>query len=199
MTMLAAQFSPGPDMLLLLKNAVNHPLHAGLMTVAGISAGLCVHCAVALLGLAAVFKAHPAAFRILTWGGAAYLAWIALRLLWSLRSRAASPAAEGETGFDAPLTAAGAFLQGFLTNITNAKAFLFLSAFMAAGMEGGGTERKWMLAGIVVIQALVFWSLFVRLLKHPGIQRLYRRAEWGLNAVFGILLLALAVRVALGD
>ena len=32
--LLLAQFSPGPDMLLLLKNAVNHPLRAGLWTVA---------------------------------------------------------------------------------------------------------------------------------------------------------------------
>ena len=52
--MVIGQFSPGPDMLLLTKNALNHTFRAALFTVAGITTGIVVHTLVALTGLGLV-------------------------------------------------------------------------------------------------------------------------------------------------
>lgn len=196
LTMLAAQFSPGPDMLLLLKNAVNHPLRAGILTVLGIAAGLLVHTTVACLGLAAVFKSNPLAFRLFTWTGAAYLIYVALRILLSLRQQS-QPGTITETAGEHPISDGEAFRQGLLTNLTNAKAFLFLASFLAASLSvDSSSTRKWVLGAIIIGQALVFWSLFVWLLRRRVIRAAYLRAERPLNLAFALLLILIAIRVA---
>lgn len=196
LTMLAAQFAPGPDMILLLKCAVNHPLRAGLLTVLGIVLGLSIHSAVAALGLGVLLQANPLVFRGLMLVGAIYLLWLAGKLLLSLRS--AAPATTAATTTVGTLSDGGAFLQGFLTNITNAKAFLFLTSFIAAGLrDDSGPGRKWLLVGIIIGQALVGWSLFLWLLKRPVLMRQYLRLQMPLNALFGILLLAIALQMML--
>lgn len=195
LTMLAAQFSPGPDMLLLLKAAVNHPLRGGLFIVLGIVAGLSIHCAVAALGLSAIIQANPVAFQIMMICGAIYLSWIAYKLFRSLRSEPAEPLLTSNGGHE--ISDGGAFLQGFLTNITNAKAFLFLTSFIASGLrDDPGPGRKWLLIGIIIGQALVGWSLFLWLLKRPLLRHGYLKLERPLNAVFAVLLLAIASQMA---
>jgi threonine/homoserine/homoserine lactone efflux protein len=198
LTMLAAQFSPGPDMLLLLRSAVNHPLQAGLWTVLGISCGLLVHCAVTLIGLAAILMGNPKFYLAFCLAGAGYLLWIAWNLFLSLR-RPVVPATENPVEpTTAPLTItnAAAFRQGLLTNLTNAKALVFLASFLAAGLQRSQAwPHKSMLVVIIVGQALVFWSLFVWLLKRPAVLGLYLRSQNILNALFCILLVLLAGRV----
>ena len=49
--MLVGQLSPGPDMLLILKNSFNHNLRAALFTIAGIITGIVIHTTIALTGL----------------------------------------------------------------------------------------------------------------------------------------------------
>lgn len=197
LTMLAAQFSPGPDMLLLLKAAVNHSLRAGLLIILGIVSGLAIHCTVGALGLSALLTTHPGAFRGLLVVGGFYLGWLGVKLLLSLREAPAPPHLIC-TGPKA-LSDKAAFLQGFLTNLTNLKAFLFLTSFITAGLRDDPSAlRKWLLVGIILGQALVGWSLFLWLLQRPALSQRYQKLERPLNAVFGILLLCLAVQM-MGD
>ena len=51
--MLLGQFSPGPDFLLILKNALNHGRKAAFFSAAGISLGLIIHTTLAIAGLGA--------------------------------------------------------------------------------------------------------------------------------------------------
>jgi len=196
--MLAAQFSPGPDMLLLLKNAVNHPRRAGLWTVAGIVAGLTIHTTLALTGVSLILKTSPAAANAVSVAGGLYLGWLAFLLL---RSAVRQPApADAETGNKAevPLPGRAAFLQGLLTNLLNPKAALFLISVLATWTaEDSGAGHKLALAGIILGQALVFWSLFVWLLKRPPVRRRYLRSGRVLNAIFGLGLAVIAVLAVL--
>lgn len=193
--MLMAQFSPGPDMLLLLKNAVNHPLRAGLWTVAGIAAGLVVHTTLALTGLSLIIRDSPLAGRILHLCAGLYLGWLAFQLLSSLRHlkrRREVAAARGHQ--ERPLSDAAAFSQGLITNLLNPKAALFLLGVLAAAMgTDSSLQRKLIFGGIIVGQALLFWSLFVWLLKRPAVRSLYLAGEGILNLLFGLGLAFLAV------
>lgn len=192
--MLLAQFSPGPDMLLLLKNAVNHPLRAGLWTVAGIAAGLIVHSTLALTGLSIIVRDSATAARILNLCGGLYLGWLAVQLLASVRRRPAPESAAGAAGSETPLSGSAAFSQGLITNLLNPKAAIFLLSVLAASAgPGSSTGRKLAFAGIIIGQALVFWSLFVWLLKRPPVRRLYLSSERALNLLFGLGLAALAI------
>ncbi len=193
--MLLAQFSPGPDMLLLLKNAVNHPLRAGLLTVAGIVLGLCVHTTLAVTGLAVIFHESPMAARLLGMGGGLYLAWLSFQLLRSVYRRpTAETVAARASGVETPLPDRAAFLQGLITNLLNPKAVLFLLSVLTLNIgPGSSVARKLAFASIIIGQAIVFWSLFVWLLKRPAVRSRYLSAERPLNFLFGLALAAWAV------
>jgi len=196
--MLLAQFSPGPDMLLLLKNAVNHPLRAGLWTVAGIAVGLMVHTTLALTGLSIIIRDSATAARVLNLAGGLYLGWLAFQLLASVCRRPVPESVAGVARTETPLSRSAAFSQGLITNLLNPKAAIFILSVLAASAgPGSSTGRKLAFAGIIVGQALVFWSLFVWLLKRPRVRRLYLSSERALNLLFGLGLAALAVTAVL--
>ena len=192
--MLLAQFSPGPDMLLLLKNAVNHPLRAGLWTVAGIVVGLAVHTTLALTGVSLIIRDSATAAAALNICGGLYLAWLAWQLLRSVFQSAAVTTGDQPASGVTPLHGRAAFLQGLITNLLNPKAALFLLGVLAACAGPGTTlPHKLGYAAIILGQALVFWSLFVRLLQHPPVRRLYLHSQRLLNLLFGLGLAALAL------
>ena len=197
--MLLGQFSPGPDMLLLLKNAVNRDLRAGLWTVAGIATGLSVHTTLALTGLAMVFNQSPMAGRILGLAGGIYLGWLAFQLLRSVSCNASGNALDPAASPANTLAPRAAFAQGLITNLLNPKAAVFLLSVLAAGLERDpSAARKLSFAAIIIGQALVFWSLFVWLLQRPVVRRHYRNSERWLNLLFGLGLAGLAIAAGAG-
>ena len=185
-------------MLLLLKNAVNHPLRAGLWTVAGIALGLTVHTTLALTGLSIIIRDSATAARILNLCGGLYLGWLSFQLLASVIRRPAPESVNGIARTETPLSRKAAFSQGLITNLLNPKAAIFLLGVLAlyAG-PGSSIARRLGFAAIIVGQALVFWSLFVWLLKRPPVRRLYLSSERILNCLFGLGLAALAVTAIL--
>ena len=197
--MLLGQFSPGPDMLLLLKNAVNRDLRAGLWTVAGIATGLSVHTTLALTGLAVVFNQSPLAGRVLGIAGGIYLGWLAWQLLRSVFRSGPGTSPDPAASPAVALSPRAAFAQGLITNLLNPKAAVFLLSVLAAGIERDpSVTRKLILAAIIVGQALVFWSLFVWLLQRPVVRRHYRNSERALNLLFGLGLAGLAIAAIIG-
>ena len=192
--MLLAQFSPGPDMLLLLKCAVNHRMRAGLWTIVGIATGLLFHTTIAVTGLAIVFQRSPHAARILSTAGGLYLGWLSWQLLRGVIFHAAADAYASKSEGAMTLSDAGAFRQGLLTNLLNPKAALFLFSALASALERDpSTTQKVIYTVIIVGQALLFWSLFVWLLHWPAVRNLYRNSERWLNLLFGLGLGGLAL------
>ncbi len=185
--MWAAQFSPGPDMLLLMKNTLANSRRAGLGTMAGIVCGLVVHCSVVLGGMTAVLRSHPQAFTGLRIAGGLYLCYLGGKLLWSVWKRPAagsSGVGEGALGFR------GAFMQGLLTNLLNVKAVLFLIGALAVFHPPGSPPwLKWALGGIVIGQAVAGWSVFVCLLGWAPLRTWFLRRQQPWNAVFGVFLM----------
>ena len=187
--MWAAQFSPGPDMLLLLKNAVTQSRAAALGTVAGIVCGLGLWCALILSGLAVLLRETPGLFQWLRIAGGAYLVWLGVRLLLSVR--APSHRRRAPSGDCSALGFGGGFMQGLTTNLLNAKAVLFLlGSFAVFHPPGSPPWLKWALGGIILGQAAVGWSLFVCLLGWPPLRTWFLRWQRPWNAVFGVLLVA---------
>src|SRR5687768_4823771 len=74
--------TPGPNLLYLISRTLCQGRAAGIVSLAGTTAGFSVHIVAAALGLSAVFVAVPLAYDALRWAGAAYLlylAWDAIR------------------------------------------------------------------------------------------------------------------------
>ena len=79
--MALGQFSPGPDMLLLTRTSLAHGRAAGWWTTVGITTGLCLHAAVAILGMAYVMARGGWLAAGLRYAAAAYLGWLSFGLL----------------------------------------------------------------------------------------------------------------------
>ena len=114
--------APGPDIVFLVSQGVRRGARAGLSTAMGLATGNLVHTLFAALGISAVFQTSAIAFNLLKYAGAAYLlflAWKIMRTTAVLRMNELAP--------EAPRSL---FWRGFLMNVLNPKVALFFLAFL---------------------------------------------------------------------
>ena len=117
-----AMVSPGPDFVLVVKNAARHSRQAALMTTLGINLGIAVHMSYCILGLALIIAQTPWLFGLLKYAGAGYLIWIGVQALFSR----ADALGDGPTAHPRqPVSLRRAFWEGLLCNLLNPKATLF--------------------------------------------------------------------------
>lgn len=163
---LLLNLTPGPDIFYILSHSLRQGARGGLVAALGICLGCCVHVLAATAGVSAVLAASSAAFNLLKWLGAAYLAWIGVRMLLSvLRQPVVGRSAlahELRTAGPQPGPGLAAiFRRGFLTNVLNPKVALFFLAFVpqfiAPGTPAG--ERPWVFLALGLL--FTFNSLWV--------------------------------------
>ncbi|MFI6601388.1 LysE family translocator [Nonomuraea sp. NPDC050536] len=117
-------FTPGPDFLYIVARSLGQGRRAGLTAVAGICSGYVIHSVLAAAGLVALLRAVPAALPIIRYGGAAYLAFLAIRTLLTLRRSGTVP---GEL---APESTRTVLRQSLLTALLNPKGLLLYLSLM---------------------------------------------------------------------
>ena len=195
--MFLGQLSPGPDMLLVLKNSLNHNLRAALFTIAGITGGIVIHTTIALTGLAVIFSESSTAYQVLRYGGAAYLFYLGIRLLLSAISGRGKPKVDLQ-GSGAPLSDSAAFTQGFATNILNPKIIIIISSILLMFLGTDSTIGERISYGVIlVVEGVVVWIVIAFLLQTQRAKNQFFRWRDPINATFGILLIALAIRTLL--
>ena len=110
---------PGPGNLALITSTGKGGLRGGMGATLGVMVGDQVLMWMAVAGVAAVLTAYPAAFSAVQWLGAAYLAYLGVRMVL------AKPG-------DAPvlnIRAGHYFRQAFMITLLNPKAIVFYMAF----------------------------------------------------------------------
>jgi len=185
-------FAPGPDNLFVLMQSASQGRKTGLSVVLGLCTGLIVHTAAVTFGLAAVFAASAAAFTILKFLGAgymAYLAWQAYRAPVGLEMKQ-----QRTTG-----SAWRLYVRGIVMNLTNPKVVLFFLAFLPQFVrpELGSVALQLAWFGFLFIVAtLIAFSLIAYLAGYIG-ERLRRseRAQQLLNRAAAFVFAGLAVRL----
>jgi threonine/homoserine/homoserine lactone efflux protein len=119
-TVLPLVFTPGPDILFIVSQALSRGRSAALRANLGILAGYAVHGILAAFGVAALVAASPLLFNTLRWIGVAYIGYLAVKLLRSAL-KAGQP-------LSVPHAASNLFSKGFLTSFFNPKGLMvFLS------------------------------------------------------------------------
>jgi RhtB (resistance to homoserine/threonine) family protein len=186
---------PGPDMALVLRNGLRGGRRTALATALGINTGLVVWALAAALGIAALMQASATAFTLLKLAGAAYLAYLGVRLLLdSFRARGPGPAVAALP----PLTARAALRQGLLTNLLNPKVAVVYTTLIPQFVEpgAGAAARTLLLAAIFVLMGLLWLTGYA--LAVAGVGRVLARPavlSWVERAT-GAVLVALGVRLA---
>lgn len=184
--------SPGPSLAMVLRHTLGGGRAPGV--VAGLSHALGVgfYALLTVWGLGALIVRQPMLFQVITWGGAAYLAWLGIRALRAGRGGALQADV-------ATTTRRQAARDGVLVALGNPKLILFfialLSQFVTPDMTLAGQA-------LIVLTAMVIdgaWYVLVALgLSHSRVLPwLQAHAHW-INRATGILLLALAARVVSG-
>jgi threonine/homoserine/homoserine lactone efflux protein len=112
--------TPGQDTALTIRNTLVGDRTTGAATAGGVAAGQAVWTIATSAGLAVVLMASAPLFLAIRLAGAAYLIYLGIRaLILPAKSRSGGEAVGG-----APLRRT-AFLQGFLSNLSNAKMVAF--------------------------------------------------------------------------
>jgi threonine/homoserine/homoserine lactone efflux protein len=192
---LALNLTPGADMTYTIARAAAQGRWAGYASALGIGLGCFVHTAAAAAGLAALLQAHPAAFVAIKWLGAAYLLYLAAKLLM------AKPQAGG-----ADLPARGharVFWEATLVNVLNPKVAIFMLAFLPQFVDParGPVWAQMLILGSLLNVGGILINSTVASLVGLGAQRIQRstRLQRTMNLVSGTLLGGLAVRLALTE
>lgn len=188
---------PGPDQVLITRNALAGGLWGGLLTLVGGALGLTVHASAAALGLSALLLASSTAFTVLKIVGVAYLLWLGLQTLRAARRSRREPVEDGAAV--APQRRWAYLRQGFLSNALNPKVALFFVTFLPQFLptDSGSPRAEALLLSAVFALLYVSWfSAYVMLVERFG--RWLRRptVKARIEQVTGLALVTFAVRLA---
>ena len=187
-----AMVSPGPDMVLVLRNTFVSGRRAGLQTSMGILSGNLVHITYCVLGIGLLISQSIIAFSTLKYAGAAYLIYLGIM---SFRSGAMTLDTNDIEGRRPDRTW---FVQGFVNNLLNPKATLFyLGVFTVVITQDTSASAMLLLIFSMMLVSASFWLFFVCTLDRPTIREFIERSQQTVNRIFGVLLLLLGMRVAM--
>lgn len=183
--------SPGPDMVIVLRNTIIGGRVAGLQTSIGVLTGNLIHISYCIAGIGFVISQSILAFTLLKYAGAAYLIFLGIVSIRSARKpldvSCASGARHAKTWF----------VQGFINNILNPKGSLFyLGVFtMVITPETSAAVTVGLILTMMMVSA-VFWVFFIFTLDRAFVRGLIERSQHIVSRVFGALLVYLGIRVA---
>lgn len=123
--------TPGPNMLLIMSVSARHGVRASVMAMMGCMTALLAMMSISAAGMGAVLQSSPQVFEALRLAGAAYLAYLGIKV-WRAPVQDPSPASDAGKALPAavPVIKTGAiYREAFLVAASNPKAILFAAAF----------------------------------------------------------------------
>lgn len=192
---LLLNITPGADLLYITNRSAIQGKKAGVIAALGIGAGCLAHVLAAAFGLSMILVSSTFAFTAVRYLGAAYLLYLGIKTLLTLKQKNCS-----ETKELAVLSLTTIFRQAILINILNPKVALFFMALLPQFVSPAATNPAltFLFLGLlfnvngtlVNIIFATFTSILATKLKSGTIlPRL-------LQSLVGFLFLALAVRLA---
>jgi len=194
---MALILTPGQDMIYVIGRSLAQGRVAGLCSAIGVIIGILVHTALAAIGVGAILHASEELFTVLKLVGAAYLAYLGVRMI--LTREVAIDASSGGPG-----TSPGwLVLQGVLSNVTNPKIILFFFAFLPQFVDPASAHPTRDLVLLGALYALMALPVKGAVAWTAG--TLARRAQPSLAALTlaqragGAILILLGIRLAAGS
>jgi len=183
--------TPGPDMVLVLRNTFAGGRGAGLQTSVGILSGNLVHITYCMLGIGLIISQSILAFTMIKYAGAAYLIYLGV-----MSFRSGSETLD-TNDIERRRPNRTWFVQGFVNNLLNPKGALFyLGMFtMVITPETSASTLLVLIISMMLVSAS-FWLFFVCTLDRPFIRNSIARSQQTVSRIFGTLLVLLGMRVA---
>lgn len=186
-----ASLSPGPDVLLMVRNTFSGGPRAGVATTGGIVTGVSLQITACLTGVAVLINQTPAFALFLSYAGATYLIYLGLQP-WLKMNHSSQTAKTMNLHKDWRHY----FSQGLFTNLLNPKAILFFLSLFTVLIGPEVSKLIQILAGIemVVIQFISFSSLSF-LLSAKTVSRYWQEWQHIAEKLISIILIILGIRL----
>lgn len=192
---LLALMSPGPDFLMVTRSSLLYSRRTGIFVALGFAIGVLIHVSYSLVGIGIIISKSIVVYSMLKYLGAAYLIYIGYKSLW-----AQAPAEEQQEAVEEVrhLGDWKSFKMGFLTNILNPKASLFFLAVFSQIVNPATPLLVQTVYGLEFsLMTFAWFSIVATILSHGLIRKAFRKIQHSVERVFGVLLIALGVKVAL--
>lgn len=178
---------PGPDLLLVLKNATRGGTRGAAFTALGVMTGNMVLAVISVAGLSALLLASPTLFAVVRIAGGIYLMYLGIQ---ALRSYVKQRKVHAETTTpdpspDPPATVADrpviSYRQGLICNLLNPKVAVFyvalipqfyLPGFSDLGQQAVFAALFWGMGALWYVVLVGALSLLMKVIKSPKFSRI---------------------------
>jgi threonine/homoserine/homoserine lactone efflux protein len=146
---------PGPNVAVIVANAVAYGTRFGFVTVAGTASAMVPQLALTALGMTALLGALAEWFEWIRWAGVAWLLWLGV-LAWR------APVVDLTTTRPQPRSARAIWGRGFLVSLANPKTLLFYAAFFPQFVDASRdvAPQILLLSATALVVALLVDSLW---------------------------------------
>lgn len=190
--MLAA-ISPGPDFAMVVKNALLRNRQCGIFTALGVSCSLLIHSAYCIFGLAIIISKSLLLFSVIKYIGAAYLIYIGTK---SLLAKHSVVQIKEQTANDT-MNAYKGFMQGFLCNLLNPKAIMFILAFFTLIISPSSSWIEQFGFGVeIALIHFIWFSWLALMITHQRVRARLDKMQHYIVKIMGIALIGFGARIA---
>ena len=178
---LFAVMSPGPDTAIIIREVSINKRRGGLFCAFGIGVGILIHCYLAIFGISTLLLSNNIAGDLISTFGSFYLIFIGIS---SFRS-------ESKTSEKSKLIASS-FINGFITNIFNIKAFIFfISLFSIILNDDISSIGKIFIPIYFAIATSLWFSFLTVVLTYDNFQKRWEPVQNIINKISGSILIGL--------
>lgn len=186
-----AVMSPGPDFIMVVRNAIMSGKKSGIFTALGIAIALLVHIFYSALGIGLIISQSILAFNIIKVFGALYLLFLGWKI-WSNKEKTVEVTASKKS----KISNWKSFQMGFICNVLNPKAALYFVSLFALVLP---PNIDWSLLSFISMEILLItfgWFTLVALFfSISKIQKGFYRFEKLFQKIFGGLLILFGLKV----
>lgn len=189
---LLGAMSPGPSLAIVAKHSLAGGRINGLATAWAHALGIGFYAFITLIGLAVVLQQSPLLFKVISYSGAAYLAYLGYN---ALRSKG-GVAAKLESGEQTSVWQSAK--EGLLISLLSPKIALFFIALFSQFVAVGDTHgAKAVIVATPLIVDGLWYTLITFLLSSPKVIDKIRARAQLIDRLSGVVLILLAVRVVM--
>lgn len=185
-----AVMSPGPDLVMILRNTLAYSKRSGVFAALGTSSGILVHATYTLLGIGVLIQEAPLVFNGIRVLGASYLIYVGWRAIRTAFKNKTNYEFEKEEKDVSPFQA---WRSGFITNVTNPMVLvLFISIFSSVVADDTPALVLGFFMGEIILISLLWFTGVAILFAIPAIRNTFKKMGPWLDVLTGGVLIGLA-------
>ena len=178
---LFAVMSPGPDTAIIIREVSLNKRRGGIFCALGIGVGILIHCYLAIFGISTLLLSNNIAGDLISMFGSFYLIFLGISSFKSESKKSKKSQFMSNS-----------FINGFITNIFNIKAFVFfISLFSIILNEDISSIGKIFIPLYFAMATSIWFSFLTIVLTHENIQKRWEPVQEIINKISGSILITL--------